>query len=222
MMNVRIHYTLVDKKKRLSFQSEALEATLALPFLALLESNNKVEDLMIEDDTGDQYPPKLFRKLLANVAEEINQLSLYFDANWQEANQTAGLGIVIYYHKSTKRYRIRKNLMTKLPSSNNEAEYFALFHGLEQLKTLDLKPQTIDIYGDSLVVINQLQGEWPVLDEALNKWADDIERLLADLKLTPSYHALKREKNKEADRLATTALTGVDVFSTINSEGNVE
>lgn len=218
-MQVRIHYTLVVKKRRLSFRSDILEAQSALSFLEVLESNKKIEDLMIEDDTGDHYTPKLFRKRLAKVAEEISQLSLYFDANWQDAKQTAGLGVVIYYYKSEKSYRIRKNLMTNLPSSNNEAEYFALFHGLEQLKALDLNPQTIDIYGDSLVVINQLKGEWPVLDQGLNKWADDIEYLLADLKITPTYHAIKREKNKEADRLATTALTGVDVFSTINREG---
>ncbi len=73
--------------------------------------------------------------------------------------------------------------------------------------------------GDSQVVINQLTGEWPALENILSGWADRIDQKLKDLGVQPEYELVQRKLNSEADRLATQALNGVAITATSEVTG---
>ena len=69
----------------------------------------------------------------------------------------------------------------------------------------------VRIIGDSQVVINQLNGEWPALEKELASWADKIDAKLEQLHIQAEYQLVSRKDNSEADRLATQALNGIDI-----------
>ena len=50
-------------------------------------------------------------------------------------------------------------------TSNNEAEYAALYLSLQELDLLNVHHLPVRFIGDSQVVINQMGGEWPTARE---------------------------------------------------------
>ncbi|GFZ85716.1 hypothetical protein GCM10010978_27250 [Compostibacillus humi] len=72
--------------------------------------------------------------------------------------------------------------------------------------------------GDAQVVINQLTGEWPCYEEELAKWMDRIESKLEKMGIQPEFVLKTRNDNKEADQLASQALRGIELTSTIETD----
>ena len=112
-----------------------------------------------------------------------------------------------------KKFRIRANEMIDEMESNNEAEYAALYYVLNILIELGVHHVPCDIKGDSQVVINQLEGDWPCYEENLNRWIDRIEERIKILGIKPRYQLIPRNDNKEADKLASQALDGKKIYS---------
>ena len=98
----------------------------------------------------------------------------------------SGLGIAIYFEQNKKKWRIRKNTLLEQLDSNNEAEYAAFYEALKQLEELGVHHQSCVFKGDSLVVLNQLSGEWPCYEQQLNQWIDRIEAKLEKIKSSSS------------------------------------
>ncbi|TWJ33293.1 hypothetical protein CHCC5027_3253 [Bacillus paralicheniformis] len=109
---------------------------------------------------------------------------------------------------------MRKNKSFRL-TTNNEAEYAALSEAVKELRDLGASRNSVVIKGDSLVVLNQLEGNWPCYDPVHSKWLDRIESQLQKLKLTPTYIQISRKDNKEADQLAKKMLEHTIVESQI-------
>ena len=82
--------------------------------------------------------------------------------------------------------------------TNNQAEYKSLKHLVNILT--QYHPEAVEIYGDSLLVVNQINGVYKVSDPELKKIHGHIMQQLA---LIPHWKILHvpREKNKDADRL---------------------
>lgn len=193
--------------------SDWVTLDVAMLFMERFLSHSDYQDVQAMDESDHVYTMKQLRQERENIKMAIHALSLYFDASFNHLSKLSGLGSVLTYRQGKRKVEKRKNLSSALPKTVNEAEYYSLFHGLEQLKQLDVGPQKIDIYGDSLVVINQLEGEWPIMDPTLSKWADDIEALLNTLKLQPVYHHIDRQDNKSADRLSRQAMEQISIDS---------
>ena len=92
--------------------------------------------------------------------------------------------------------------------TNNQAEYQGLILGLEalldkRLKGTDLR---VDIQGDSLLVINQIQYKWKVKNEVLKSHHATAVDLLAHLNSWTATH-IPREENGRADKLANDAMS---------------
>lgn len=93
-------------------------------------------------------------------------------------------------------------------STNNIAEYTAVLRGLHALqaafgeKTVDLE---IDWRLDSELVVKQLAGEYKVKNPGLRPLFDEIRDLRARFPKLSLKH-VRREENKEADRLVNEAL----------------
>jgi ribonuclease HI len=65
--------------------------------------------------------------------------------------------------------------------TNNEAEYLTLIIALERLLSMikeDPKQVTVSIHGDSVLVINQVNGKWKIKKPHLQKLRDQVVGLL--------------------------------------------
>ncbi len=93
--------------------------------------------------------------------------------------------------------------------TNNEAEYAALIYGLKKIKQLVGKDKAknceIGCYLDSELVVKQLNHEYKLKEEHIQKSFVEIWNLTLDFGKVNFIHIL-REKNKIADELANKAL----------------
>jgi ribonuclease HI len=86
--------------------------------------------------------------------------------------------------------------------TNNQAEYSALIEGLRAVK--DWKPDRIEIYLDSNLVVEQVKGRFKIKEPELQKLHAAVMQLLTDVQYEIKHVA--REKNRGADHLANMAI----------------
>jgi ribonuclease HI len=93
--------------------------------------------------------------------------------------------------------------------TNNEAEYEALIFGLKKIKQLigndKMKKTTVECFLDSELVVKQLNHEYRLKDERIQKFFIEIWNMMLDFK-TVSFRHVLREKNKIADSMVNEAL----------------
>ena len=87
--------------------------------------------------------------------------------------------------------------------TNNQAEYTGLIHGLQAALARGVR--TLEVYGDSQLVIKQMTGEYKVKNPVL-KGMHRMAQLLASRFATIAYHWVDRNKNKPADALSSRAM----------------
>ena len=86
--------------------------------------------------------------------------------------------------------------------TNNVTEYEACVLGLQVV--IEKKIKSLNVYGDSALVICQLNGEWETRDSKLVPYQDFIKKLIEQFKDITFKH-LPREENYLANALATLA-----------------
>ena len=69
----------------------------------------------------------------------------------------------------------------------------------------DVKAEAIEIFGDSLLIINQLIGLYECKEDTLRRYYDKCQRLLKEFPHV-SFQHIPRAQNQEANRLAQSAL----------------
>lgn len=213
-MNYKIEWTFkLNGKDKILFTSEYLSGELAIETGEELEKSGKVSDLVFFDEIGTSWTLKEVKKLHTEIEEDPHEVTLYFDGGFKKESNQAGLGAVIFFKQGKKKYRIRANEKIDEMETNNEAEYAALYFALSLLEELGVHHLPCEIKGDSQVVLKQLEGEWPCYEEALNRWLDRIEEKIKGLGIVPKYSAISRNDNKEADKLASQALLGKEIFA---------
>jgi ribonuclease HI len=79
--------------------------------------------------------------------------------------------------------------------SNNQAEYEALLRGLQYLK--EAKAISVEIYGDSELVIKQLNGQYECRNDILRNYYEECKEILKSFQLVILQH-IPREHNEEA------------------------
>lgn len=192
---------------------EWVTGEIALQIGEELEKSGKITDLFFYDEMGTSWILKEMKKLLIEIEDDPHDIIVYFDGGFQKETNQAGLGAVIYYKQGKKKYRIRANERFDEMETNNEAEYAAFYYALTILEDLGVQQFSCEFKGDSQVVLKQLEGEWPCYEATLNLWIDRIEEKLKSLRIKPKYTAISRNENKEADKLATQALAGKEIFA---------
>ncbi len=203
----------LKNNQKVQFSTEWVNGELAVQIGEELEASGKITDLYFYDEKGTSWILKEMKKLLTEIEEDPHDITVYFDGGFQKETNQAGLGAVIFFKQGKKKYRIRANERFDEMETNNEAEYAAFYYALNILEDLGVHHLSCEFKGDSQVVLKQLEGEWPCYEENLNRWLDRIEEKINALGITPKYTVISRKDNKEADKLATQALAGKDIFA---------
>jgi len=86
--------------------------------------------------------------------------------------------------------------------TNNQAEYHALIEGIKTVK--DWKPDRLEIYLDSKLVVEQVKGSYKIKEPSLQKLHTETMRLLGDMQFEIKH--VDRENNRGADHLANMAI----------------
>lgn len=208
-MNLSIEWLYeTAKNQQITFRSEAIPAAHVAILVEDMKKTGRMKSVTLTDEHDSTWTLKELKKYLMELETEPHQIVVYFDGGFNREQKIAGLGIVIYFVQNNKNYRLRMNQQAHYLTSNNEAEYAALYYAVEQLEELGAHHQSIEIYGDSQVVINEMNGEWGVTDNALTAWANKVEDKLHKLGLRANYQYIDRKLNDEADQLANQALQG--------------
>ncbi len=86
--------------------------------------------------------------------------------------------------------------------TNNIAEYTGLIEGLKKAKELGFN--AVKIYGDSMLVVNQINGFYSVKSHNIYPLYSQAVKLLKEFSFW-KFQWVRRTKNKHADRLSTEA-----------------
>lgn len=214
-MNILIEWIYrIPKGAETVFRSEEMPAAQAILFAEDLARTGRAKNVLFIDRFDSTWTIKEMNRYLKGIETEPHNITVYFDGGFDLATSKAGLGCVIYYEQSGKSYRLRQNAPSDELTSNNEAEYAALYLCILELEHLNVHHLSVQFIGDSQVVINQLTEKWPTLENILSSWADRIEEKLKQLGIQPEYKLVQRKLNSEADRLATQALNGISITAT--------
>jgi ribonuclease HI len=119
---------------------------------------------------------------------------MYFDGSLKL--QGAGAGI---FFIAPGGEQLKYALQLLFPASNNAAEYEALIHGLNIVISLGIK--RLMVYGDSLVVVSQINKEWDCLNDSMGKYCTAI-RKREDKFEGLEFHHVERDRNAAADALS--------------------
>jgi len=90
-------------------------------------------------------------------------------------------------------------------ATNNVAEYTALVRALERAAELGLR--TLTVFSDSELIVKQMNGEYRVKNADLRGLYDEAQRLRKQFQQVTITH-VRREQNKDADKLCNEALNG--------------
>ena len=115
----------------------------------------------------------------------------------------SGVGLVLQGPHETK---ISYALKFGFKVSNNEAKYEALVAGLKLAK--DIEVERIEILSDSMLVVQQLKGEYQAKDEGMIKYLQVIWSLVSKF-IYWNITKVPKSENSEADRLAKYALVTI-------------
>ncbi|WP_191271918.1 reverse transcriptase-like protein [Neobacillus kokaensis] len=203
----------LKNNEKVPCNSDWISGETAIQMGEELETSGKVSDMYFYDENGTSWILKEMKKLLTEIEDDPHDVTVYFDGGFQKETYQAGLGAVIFFKQGKKKYRIRANDLFNEMESNNEAEYAAFYYSLNILEDLGVKHIPCEFKGDAQGLLKQLEGEWPCYEEVLNRWLDRIEEKIKTLDLKPTFTVISRKENKEADRLATQALEGKEIFS---------
>jgi ribonuclease HI len=127
----------------------------------------------------------------------------------------AGIGAVIY-NEGQEIWGSCKFIGTK---TNNYSEYSALIFGLQEALRLGI--ECLCVLGDSLLVINQLNGIFRVKSEDLLELYEEAMRLKKLFKFIEFNH-IYREKNKRADELSNLGLLEQSITKEVLKDDSIE
>lgn len=130
------------------------------------------------------------------------EYSLYFDGASRGNPGLAGAGVVLI-SSSNKEIKEEKSVFLGDKITNNQAEYYALIEGL--ILAISKSIKKLKVYGDSLLVINQLRGEWVCRSPNLIPLFSSAIELLKDFDEIVFIH-IPRNQNTLADACANRAI----------------
>src|SRR6185312_5469648 len=119
---------------------------------------------------------------------------MYFDGSLKIDGGSAGVLFI-----SLKGEQLKYVFQILFKVSNNEAEYEALLHGLRLAVSLGIK--RLLVYGDSLLVVQQVNKEWDINKDTMDAYIEEIRKLKNKFSGLEIHH-VDRDNNVGADVLS--------------------
>jgi ribonuclease HI len=129
--------------------------------------------------------------------------TMYFDGSLKLDSGGAGVLFI-----SPRGEQLKYVLQILWEVSNNEAEYEALLHGLRLAISLGIK--RLLVYGDSLLVVQQVNKEWDCNNETMDAYVLEVRKLERKFSGLEVHHVLW-EHNVGADILSKLGSTRAQV-----------
>ena len=108
----------------------------------------------------------------------------------------SGIGVVLI---SPRRANFEFSFPIDASATNNQAEYRAILKGIQLLR--EIKADAVEIFGDSMLMINLLIGEYDCKDDILRIYHEECLQILKEFKKVTIQHVPKFY-NGDANRLA--------------------
>jgi ribonuclease HI len=149
-----------------------------------------------------------------NQASSNQTINIYCDGASRGNPGISGAGVVITGFLD-KNLSIEKQLAIFLGvKTNNEAEYLALLLALklilqikeQQLKNNDLMVCEMVFNMDSLLVVQQMSGNWKIKEKRMQDLANQCWDVLKKIAWPAKFMHITRDLNQQADWLANQAM----------------
>lgn len=127
-------------------------------------------------------------------------LRLFTDGAARGNPGPAGLGVVIEDENGMRLQGVMRYIGS---ATNNQAEYLALIEGLRAVS--EWKPDRLEVYLDSQLVVEQMTGRYRVKNGSLAALHRQAQELLKSVPVATISH-VARDKNRGADALANRAI----------------
>ena len=120
--------------------------------------------------------------------------TLFFDGSL--CRNDSGIGVALISPRGTS---FEFSFPIEASATNNQAEYRAIHMGIQLLR--EIKADAVEIFEDSMLVINQLNGEYECKDDILHLYHEECFQLLKEFKKVTIEHVPKFH-NSDANRSA--------------------
>lgn len=161
---------------------DALKTTVSASDL-----NDKIPSLSAE--RLNQFYDSISKQLMETTEAEI------FIDGASDSNNNGGVGVVLKSN-GKELENISRSVGKK---TNNEAEYLAMIAGLELV--LNNNFNTVKVYSDSELLVNQINGKYKVKAKNLQPLFNQVLDVLDEFE-TFKVSWIPREENSSADNLA--------------------
>ena len=168
--------------------------------LILDEASRMVLQITASKITGVSAPVVSVQQSSRLIAPANGFATIYTDGGSRGNPGPSGLG---YYILGPDGREIKRGNVFLGFSTSRMAEYYALKEGIEQAINLGLKK--VNFRSDSLMLVNQMNGVYPVKNKDLFQVHSDVLKLLSNLD-SFSFSHVPREQNREADAEANKAM----------------
>ena len=212
MEKLAFAFVTASRKLRQYFQARVINVLTDHPFkkaMNKLEATGQLIQWTLELSEFDvKYQPRgvIKAQVLENFIAEFtpNQGELDKEDNYQkwviyvDGSSTlyaGGNGVVL---KSPEGDKLKYASRLQYQTTNNEAEYEALFKGLELSKSLAV--ESILVQGDFQLVINQVNGIFEAKEDRMRRYLDKVKWLVKKFK-EANFVQVPKEENMEADAL---------------------
>jgi ribonuclease HI len=144
----------------------------------------------------------------------MNIIEVFCDGGSRGNPGRAGIGIVISQKSKIKNQNDKEEIKNMIEISkyigvatNNQAEYKAVIEALKYL-TQNFTNQELEAHFnlDSLLVVEQLNGNYKLKNEGLKPLFWEIRELIIKLGGKVTFTHVLRDKNSEADKLVNYAI----------------
>ncbi|MDO4720072.1 MAG: ATP-dependent sacrificial sulfur transferase LarE [Peptostreptococcaceae bacterium] len=133
-------------------------------------------------------------------------VKLYTDGGSRGNPGDAAIGYVLYSEEEEPIFRYAEPVGK---ATNNAAEYTAMIRGLE--RAAEIGAEQVRLYMDSELIVKQIKREYKVKNEELRLLYDRATDMISKFNRFEIRH-VRREYNKEADRLVNLALDKNEIF----------
>ena len=131
---------------------------------------------------------------------KIKAFNIYTDGGSRGNPGPAAISFIIYDNNNKKLEQKSEYIGN---NTNNYAEYLAILKALINVKKY--YPDEVNVYTDSNLAYNQINGFWKIKDEKLKDIILRIKKEISGLKNFKIFY-IPREKNKESDNLVNIEL----------------